>query len=76
MAKTLKEITNHSLKLAKVFSKCPVPYKAYVSLCSNASQYSGSIRVVIKLKTKQFVKFTIYLNCKVFVETAVKLRNV
>ena len=38
VAKTLKDITNHSLKLAKVYSQQPVPFKANASLYFNASQ--------------------------------------
>ena len=38
VAKILKDITSHSLKLAKVYSQSPVPFKANASLYSNASQ--------------------------------------
>ena len=37
VAKTMKDIANHSLKLAKVYSQYPVTFKANVSLYSNAS---------------------------------------
>ena len=43
VAKPLKDIVNHSLKLAKVFSQEPIPFKANTSLYLNASQYSGAI---------------------------------
>ena len=35
--KTVKDITNHTLKLSKVFSQQSMPFKANASLCSNAS---------------------------------------
>ena len=36
--------TNHSLKLAKVFSQQPISFKANTSLYSNASQYSWTTK--------------------------------
>ena len=48
MAKTLTNISNHSLKLAIVFSKWPIPFEANTSLYSNASQYSGDIKACKK----------------------------
>ena len=44
VAKKLKYITNHSLKLAKLFSQYPIPFKANALLHSNASQYYGAIK--------------------------------
>ena len=35
VAKTLRDIANHSLKLAEVFSQEPIPFKANTSLYSN-----------------------------------------
>ena len=43
VAKTLRDIANHSLKLAEVFSQEPIPFKANTSLYSNPFQYSGAI---------------------------------
>ena len=37
MAKTLKDIANHTLKLAKMFSQWPIPFKANSIPYSNAS---------------------------------------
>ena len=48
MAKTLKDIRNHSLKLAKVFSQQPILFKVNASLYSNASQHPGAIKVCRK----------------------------
>ena len=45
---TLKDITNRSLNLAKVFSQYSFPFKAIVSLYSSVSQYSGTIRSCTK----------------------------
>ena len=66
MAKTLKNISNHSLKLAIVFSQWPIPFKANISLHSNAFQYSGAIKACKKSasfvsrsnKTLQYYKLT------------------
>ena len=49
MAKTLKDIRSHSLKLAKVFSQKPSLFKVNPSLYSNAFQYSGAITLVRNL---------------------------
>ena len=48
VVKTLKDITNHSLKLAKVFSRQSVPFNANTLLYSNDSQYSGAIKTCKK----------------------------
>ena len=91
MGKTLRNITNHHyLKLVNVFSQFPIAFKVIVLSYSNCSQYSGVIKTFKKftssnkkftssnliLQTKWFIKFIIYLTCKVFIETAVKFRNV
>ena len=44
----LKGITNYSLKLEKVFSQQPMPFKSNASLDSNASQYSEAIKACKK----------------------------
>ena len=74
-AKTLKDIVNHSLKQAKVFSQGPILFKVNASLCSNASQYSGAMKACKELayvrlarfqtllQTKRSVQF-FYLSCK------------
>ena len=49
VAKILKDITNHSIKAAKVFSQKPIRFKANASLYSNVSQYSGAIKFVRNL---------------------------
>ena len=84
MGKTLKNITNHHyLKLVNVFSQFPIAFKVNVLSYSNCSQYSGVIKTFKKftssnliLQSKWFIKSIIYLTCKVFIETAVKFRNV
>ena len=50
VAKTLKGTTTYSLKLAKVFSQHPIPFKVNVSLYSNVSQYSGVKKLAFPLK--------------------------
>ena len=82
MTKTLKDIANHSLNVEKVFSQWYIPFKANAPLYSSASHYTGFIKVckkyaspnliILILQTKRFI---IYLNCTVFIETAVKLMN-
>ena len=44
VTKTLKDIKNHSLKLAKMFSQYSIPFKANALLYSNDSHYSGAIK--------------------------------
>ena len=61
-----KDIINYSLKLVKVFSQEPIPFKANTSFYSNASQYSGAIDACKNLvssanryrKTLQYYKLT------------------
>ena len=45
----LKDIRNHSPKLAKVFSQQPILFQANASLYSNGFQYSEAIKVCEKL---------------------------
>ena len=57
VAKTLKDTTNHSLKLANAFSLKPIPFKANVSIYFNvSSQYSGAIKAWKFLSHKQLNK--------------------
>ena len=87
--KTLKDITNHSLKLAKVFSNSlshlkPIPYFILMipnileptRLVRNLPPHKQIKKHLIILQTKQFITFIICLNSKVFIETAVRFRNV
>ena len=49
VARTLKIIKSHSLKLAKVFPNEFIPFKANKSLYSNASYYSGVKLTLVKI---------------------------
>ena len=49
MAKTLKDVANDFLKLAKVFSRRPVPFKANALFYPNASQYPATINACKKI---------------------------
>ena len=46
VAKALKDITSHSLKLAKKFSQEPIPLKANTLLYSNAASNLESLTFV------------------------------
>ena len=48
VAKTLKDIRNDSLKLAKVFSQQPTLFKANASFYSNTTQHYGAIKACKK----------------------------
>ena len=64
VATTLKDITNYSLKQARVFSQEPIPLKASASFYSNASQYPRLVRNLPppphkqKKKTLKYYKLT------------------
>ena len=49
VTRTLKAITNHSLKIAKVFPNEFIPFKANKSLYSNVSYYSGVKSTLVKI---------------------------
>ena len=55
-AKRLKDIVNHSLKQAKVFSQGPIPFKVNALLYSNTSQYSGAMKACKKLAYVRLVR--------------------
>ena len=84
VAKTVKDITNYGsnlLKLAKVFSKYPMPQ--LIPLLSSILSPLMLVRNLPSLKqirksitiSQTKILFIIYLNCKVFIESAMKIRN-
>ena len=48
VAKTIKDITNNFIKLAKVFSQQSIRLKGNILLYSNESKYSGPIKACKK----------------------------
>ena len=84
VAKTKKDITNHLLKLARLFSQKPMSQFIPVLLSVlepsrfvwNLPPHKQMTKNLIILQTKQTVKFITCLNCKVFKESAMKFKNV
>ena len=77
VAKTLKDTTNHSLKLANVFSLKPIPFKAIVSIYFNvSSQYSGAIKAWKFLSHKQLNKNLILQTDYQFHHLIIKLQGI